>query len=202
MKTKTKVVSLVAAVLVVALGATVYLSGQSNNLQGSFGGKSVGMGTWALDAASPSGAHSVSDSDEVMVFSVTAPATKDLKFADGTHFDFAFSSSSYDIDWSAAKGTEVTLRNEDGRVMGNGYIVSNSQGENPSGAWASVYFTNATWSPVSVAVAAGSTMRYNLTVDTESLMDEDSGVDDILDVSMTYRTVSGSQSVSGNTLNY
>lgn len=176
--------------LAVVLGA---VGMNSSQLQGAFGTSA----TWAVSADSPSGSAAVSSKDGVFVFDLTAPSTQDLKFQDGTHFDFTFASAAGYIDPYSADGTEVYLMNEAGNIVARGYMSANTQGEDPTGAWAAVYIQNATWSPVQTTVAAGKTESFKLVIDSASLMNEDAKNNE-LTVSMNYKGTT----LKGNTLQY
>ena len=193
MKTRTKYLGAAGLLLALVLGSSVVMKSPELT-QGALGA----MGTWKLAASSPSGAMAVSTSDSIFAFTVKAATIRGLTFEDGTHFDFTFSSTTNDIDAFTPAGSRVILRDEDGRAMGYGYVATNDQGENPTAAWASVYFRNGTWSPAEISVEAGENMTYTLEVDSSALMLEDTGEDDELVVSMTYN----GNTVTGKTLKY
>ncbi len=185
-----------AAVLALTLAAGAYVVAQSDSLQGSFGG--LGGETWTLSASSPSGTRSVSVSDEIFVFDVTAPSTRSVTIPAGTALNFTFSSSTLDTSYSTGEGSRVTLLTSDsaGVEVGHGYIET-AEASGHTDVYASVALL------VTTTLTAGETNTFTLVVDSADLMDEDTGVDDDLVVSMSVdRGISRSVNLTGNTLKY
>ncbi|MFA5793003.1 MAG: hypothetical protein WC897_03995 [Candidatus Gracilibacteria bacterium] len=184
------------ALLVVVLGVGAYTVSQSDSLQGTFPGLSS-TGTLSLSASSPlSGARTVSASDELFAFDWSAPSTKDVTINDWTRLDFMFQS---DDDLNPdADGDMVELYSADmAEPIGHGFITMDTYTPEEDYAYASVYFTWAT------GVDAGSTQTYFLKVNSANLLNEDTGEDDPLMVTMVKSSILGkSTTITGNTMNY
>ena len=186
MKTKSKVLLGVAVGLLVVLGASFFASGSS--LQGRF----IGGGAISLSSSSPSGSRSVSVADDIFAFNVTATAVRPSVIQDQDVLFFKFSSSAGDIDPANGEGGRMSLTDSSGNEVGHGYVITYEAAGNPFYAYGAVVMLD------TVTVAAAGTETLTLTLDSTSLIDEDSGVDDTLVVSMRY----GTATVTGNTVNY
>lgn len=184
MKTKSKVLLSLATVLLIVLGATLYTSGA--DLQGRF----IGGGSIALSTSSPSGARSVSSSDDFFAFDVTATATNPSVIQAGDMLQVTFRTDTGDINEtvSSATSAERVLLSCDGANFGAGYIVP----VDDSLAAVGVVMVN------QLTVAASDTTTCTLNMNTTDLLEDDAGVDDPLAVTMVYgRTI-----INGNTVNY
>lgn len=180
MKTKSKALLGVAVGLLVILGASLYVSGAS--LQGRF----IGGGSIALSSSSPSGARSVSSSDDFLILSVTASSIRPSVLQAGDILELSLASDS-DFDQPAAEGLEVILR-VSGMEFGHGYIVP----VDSSTAKVAVVVVD------KISVPTSSSADLTFTTSTTDLLDDDAGVDDPLAVTMRY----GSTTVISNTVNY
>lgn len=186
MKTRSKVLLSLATALLIVLGATLYTSGA--DLQGRF----VGGGSIALSSASPSGSRSVSASDDVFAFDVTATAVRPSVIQAEDVLSFKFSSTTGDIDPASGEDTRITLTDSSGNEVGHGYVVTYEAAGNPFYAYGTIVMLDG------VTVAASDTETLTLTVDSAALLNESAGIDDYLDISMRY----GTTTVTGNTLRY
>lgn len=156
------------------------------DLQGRFGGSSkvaVGM---TLSDSSPSGARSVSASDDVMIFELKATGKTTLPA--GATFLVSFKTDG-DLD-PAASGTSTVKLMVDGKEVGSGTfnLVDASKTEEGTA-------TITTSSVVTLGVKATS---FEVNTNTAALLAEDAGVDDPLTVSVEYN----GNLVTGNTVNY
>ncbi len=184
MKTKSKVLLGVAVGLLVVLGASFFASGAS--LQGRF----IGGGSISLSSSSPSGARSVSSSDDFFAFDVTATSTRPTVIQAGDMLQVTFRTDANDINETVSSATSaerVTL-SCDGASFGAGYIVP----VDDRFAAVGVVMVN------ELTVAASDTSTCSFNTSTSNLLEEDSGVDDPLAVTMRY----GNTLLTGNTINY
>ncbi|MFT7183716.1 MAG: hypothetical protein ACI9QC_000035 [Oceanicoccus sp.] len=120
--------------------------------------------TLALSSTSPSGARTVSSSDEVFVFNVSAHDSEDVDLVILT-VDFA-SDGDFNL---AADGDTVYLKNG-GTTVATGLLVVSDADE------AHVRLIPSS----SFAVSGGDTESLSIVLDTTSLMDVDAGEDDML----------------------
>lgn len=118
--------------------------------------------TLALSSSSPSGSRSVSTNDDAFVFTVTADsnekvALKNLKILLTSDADF--DTTAVTTAYLKESGSTVTSARVSFTDASNAYVQLSFSGEE---------------------VDAGTTKTYTLNLDTNALLDEDSGVDDPL----------------------
>lgn len=176
---KSYILGAVIVLLLVIAGA--FFSGNFQDLQGRLRGGSISLST-----SSPSGAKTVSSSDTFFIVNVTASSTRGAVIQVGDILELTLTSDA-DFDQTAAEALEVDSRSGSGDY-GRGYIVV----VDDSLAKVGVVVTD------EIQISAGTTESISFTLSTADLLDDDSGIDDPLNVSMRYETTT----VRGNTLNY
>jgi hypothetical protein len=122
--------------------------------------------TLALSSSSPSGARSVSSSDEVFIFTVTADANEKVELK---NLKILLTS---DADFDTTAVTSATLK-EGAVTLATARVAFTDS----SNAYVQFSFSGA-------EVAEGTTSSYTLVLDTNTLLDEDTGADDPLAVSI------------------
>lgn len=150
------------------------------DLQGRFG-TSTTKWTMELSDSSPSGARTVSASDDILAFDITLPTKNTL--AVGSQFTVSFATDG-DID-PLADGTTVTLK-ANGKTVGTG-TFSLVDPSIPNEGTALITTTT------SVALKGGKATTFTVNTDTASILAEEAGMDDPLTMSVEYngKTVAG-----------
>jgi hypothetical protein len=156
----------------------------SEDLQGKFPSSTKVAVSLATSTSSPSGARSVSASDDILLVDATASAA--MLLTAGKTFTFTLVTTDPIIDTSAAAGVKVTLKNGS-KTIGEGYTTI----LDASTVTATITVTSA----LSLNTTA-KTLTVN--TDTASILAERAGVDDEVTASLTY----GSNTATGNLLRY
>lgn len=123
--------------------------------------------TLSLASSSPSGGRTVSASDDVFTFTVAADSSEDVIIR---NLRILLTS---DSDFATTAVTSATLR-DSGSTVGSASVSFTDS----SNAYVQFNFKTA------LEVAKGTTKTYTLRLDTAAVLDEDSGVDDPLAVSI------------------
>lgn len=173
-----------AAALVVALTAGAYTVGSSSEL---LQGRIVGGGTLSLSTTSPSGARVASASDQLFALDFTAPATKSSSIYAGTPLLFTLNTDANDISISSV-GSRVEILDQWGASAGYGFITLDSYDQ----AWFTIYLKK------DLQAHAGTTSTFPIVMDTVTVLDDDSGMDDNVVLTMKHATTT----ITGNTLTY
>ncbi len=173
-----------AAVLALTLAAGTYMAGNSGEL---LQGRIVGGGTLSLSPSSPSGSRSVSASDQLFAFDLTASATKQSSIYAGTPLLFTLNTDSNDISISSV-GSRVEILDQWGASAGYGFVVLDSYDQ----AWFTIYLKK------DLQASAGTTSTFPIVMDTVTVLDDDAGTDDNVNVTMKH----GTTTITGNTLKY
>jgi hypothetical protein len=154
-----------ATLLVLGVAALSACSGAE--LQGRLSGR----GLFTLSPSTPSGARSVSASDDLFVFDVNARTDVEIPMGDFMNF---IAKTDGDID-PAAHGNPVYLRNG-GDVVGEGFVVVLNDDE---ARFAVVMGED-------IMVSAGDSEEFTLQMDTATLLTEDPSEDDLLEIRFRY----------------
>ncbi len=193
MKTKTKILFTVAFGLLAVLGASVYASGGS--LQGKFGSSPslyqpcAGTVIATLSSTSPSGLHSESSADDIFSFNLSSKPS--CKLATGTSLRIGFASDA-SIN-SASDGMTVYLK-EGGTTVATGTLELSTTSDAHAFLTTNKVFVLSSSAKV-YYVELSSTAKFGL-------MTNETGVDDTLDVDLTFTDGTSTYQVEGNTLTY
>jgi hypothetical protein len=120
--------------------------------------------------------------------------SKGFEFPVLARLDILFEADS-DIS-SSADGSRVDLLDQSGTSIAHVYIVPDTGSKDS--AYAAIYFTSAD------SFGTSESSDYTLVIDSSALLDEDAGVDDPLDITISYvqSGLGTTYTVSSNTLSY
>ncbi|MBT4384822.1 hypothetical protein HOD30_03665 [Candidatus Peregrinibacteria bacterium] len=181
---KNHIIGLLVLVIVV-LGALLLSESDSEELQGRIVSRGIVDVEYELNPASPSGAHTVSASDEVFILDFSVDS--ETMVESGSIMGFSINAASANIS-EEAEGMLASIKSL-GEVVGEGYVTVNSSSQAVVAIVASQ----------DLVTDAFKTSTYTLVLDTGMLLDEAGGVDD--PVVFTFKTRDGEE-VVGNTLQY
>lgn len=196
-------------ILFFALIVQLYFTGAFVSLQGRFSlsPTTINQGvTYSLSASSPAGSRSVDVSDTIFIFdaSVEPSILSETTFLRlGTTFEFEFETTGAAAGLFDTDGLLLQLYHE-GNFVGEtafGKIVGDEIAEEDCIHLEEDTWSCITWAEISLdqRIQLGIGVEtFEVQTDTSTLLDEDFGEDDPLDITMTV----GGQTVAGNTLNY